>query len=374
MLVAMGPTRAALKHTIGDLTSWAAAGTMPGVGARAVISLQVAIGLSLTLTGVLVVAGMVRLWGTNVGFDSDSLLVVTAETTGAPEPASVEAVIAQFLRAVRRLPGVTAAGVTRSPSILRRGVSSGPFENADTYPVSAGFFEAIRPELVAGRLPSDAQLDRRESVAVISEEVARERFGADEMALGRAIVPTDGTPALTVIAVVGETRFSGWDLAAVLRLAAEDLSPVRVLRAAEADALLGETVRPRRFVAWMYGLLAVASLAIVCAGVFGQVAMATARRSREMGIRVALGATGRGVIMLLVREQVSAALVGLAAGSLAAFWMVGLVRAYVYEVSVYDARLWLAAAVAIILAAGAAAAVPPWRASRVDPVTVLRSE
>ena len=101
-------------------------------------------------------------------------------------------------------------------------------------------------------------------------------------------------------------------------------------------------------------------------------AMATARRTRDIGIRMALGATKINVIRLLVREQLTAVVAGLVVGGGISAWAVRFVKAYLYELTVYDFRIW---SVAVLLIAGTAligTLIPSLRASRVDPVKALR--
>jgi ABC-type antimicrobial peptide transport system permease subunit len=100
--------------------------------------------------------------------------------------------------------------------------------------------------------------------------------------------------------------------------------------------------------------------------------MTSAMRTREMGIRLALGATRDGLVGLVVREQMRSVLTGLLAGSVVAAWAVRYVRLYLYQFTMYDKRLWGIAILTILGAAALGAFVPSWRASRLDPVQALR--
>jgi ABC-type antimicrobial peptide transport system permease subunit len=138
--------------------------------------------------------------------------------------------------------------------------------------------------------------------------------------------------------------------------------------------MLADTIRPRRLSAWLFGTYAAAGLVIVTVGLLGMAAASVARRTREIGIRMALGATRDVLVRRLVWDQARPALLGLVAGGVIAGWAVQFVGAYLYNMTAYDLRVWV---VAGTIAAGASiggALIPSLRASRVDPVKALRTE
>jgi len=125
---------------------------------------------------------------------------------------------------------------------------------------------------------------------------------------------------------------------------------------------------------WLFSWFAAAALLIVAIGTFGAVAMSAARRTRELGLRSALGATQRSLIALFVREQILTAVAGLAVGVGLAAWSVRLVRALLFKTAPSDPLLWFVAIVLLIVVVGAAALIPSLAASRVDPIEALREE
>ena len=163
-------------------------------------------------------------------------------------------------------------------------------------------------------------------------------------------------------------------MAEVLRALEAPNLLVKARRAAMLDDLFVDSVRPRRFQAWLFGSFAAAGLTIVGVGILGLLAMATARRVKEVGIRHALGATPLGIVKMLLREQLLPVLAGLAAGALISAWAVTLVEKYVYQITTHDARVWATTAVLIVATAAIGALVPAVRASRTDPVQALRVE
>ncbi len=147
---------------------------------------------------------------------------------------------------------------------------------------------------------------------------------------------------------------------------------VRVVRADTMRDALGRSVRQREFNGWLFGAFGLAALAIVGVGMLGLIGTLVARRTREIGIRMALGAAAPSVVRLVLVEQLTGVAVGLAAGTLASLWAVRFLGAYLYQMSVYDWRAWTTALAALFGVAIAAAAVPARRAARVDPVRALR--
>jgi putative ABC transport system permease protein len=149
---------------------------------------------------------------------------------------------------------------------------------------------------------------------------------------------------------------------------------IRTTNSSTFDELFVDSVRPRRFRSWLFGSFAAAALVIVGSGIFGLIAMSVARRTREMGIRIALGSTSERLLRLLVREQLTDVIAGVAAGAVISIWAVRFVRGYLYEITPYDPRVWAAAIAVIVLTALAGTVIPSWRASRTDPVHALRVE
>jgi ABC-type antimicrobial peptide transport system permease subunit len=161
-------------------------------------------------------------------------------------------------------------------------------------------------------------------------------------------------------------------LASVLGDMAARFPRVRLVRAESLSEALGLSVQWRRFVTWLFVSFGAAGLMIAGTGILGLVAMATSRRTREIGVRIALGATPHGVVRLLIQEQLRTVLVGLAVGGLIAVWSVRFVESYVYKLSIYDLRVCVAAVAALVAVAAVGVLVPALRASHIDPIRALR--
>jgi hypothetical protein len=272
-------------------------------------------------------------------------------------------------------------------------------------PISSGFFALTGLRAIDGRLPTDEEVDRGAPVAVVSERVARE-YWPGQSPLGQTLSSKRAT--VTVIAVVRDARFQGLDepstgeiyVPAVLgvwtasaptylvRATIPDEAVLRSLidairafdpaasirRAQDVEGALAQSIQRRRFQAGLFGVMAVSGLVVAGAGILGVTAASTARRTREMGVRLALGSSRERLLGLLLREQLAPVVAGLAIGGLVAAWAVGFARSSLYELSAYDPSVWTTAIAVVLGVAVLGTLVPALRAARVDPVQALRVE
>ena len=387
-------------------------------GRFVVVSAQIAIGLALTLGGALLVGSLVQLYQEDIGFDARDVFAVEVRipaSASATTPGA-EMILMRILRGARSMPGITAAGVTDAPLLMNTmwaddawkvPAGAGPTGYINVHGITSGFFDVVRPRLLAGRLPSDSELDAGQRVVVVSASIAK-AFWPDRPAVGQFLESTvnDGGQFL-VVGVVADARFTGWDegrfrqiyaplttlhrgsrspnllmrtstpgavLAALQPLLRAEGPDVRAIRAMPLTTMLAETVRARRFQSWLFGSFAAAALVIVGVGVLGLMAMTVARRTREIGVRMALGATKDGIARLLVREQFGPVVSGVIAGSLVSAWAARFLQSYLYGLAPYDTRVWGLAIALVVGTAMAGTLIPARRAWRVDPATVLRVE
>lgn len=148
----------------------------------------------------------------------------------------------------------------------------------------------------------------------------------------------------------------------------------RVDQASTHEDALFASVKHRALPAWLFGTLGLGALVVLGTGIFGLLAMSAAQRTREVGIRMALGATRTRLIALLIREQMPALGLGLGVGALASWWSVGILQSQLYGTAPRDATVWSSVALLIIVVALLATLIPAIRAVRTDPVTALRAE
>jgi ABC-type antimicrobial peptide transport system permease subunit len=147
-----------------------------------------------------------------------------------------------------------------------------------------------------------------------------------------------------------------------------------VERASTVVQSFAETIRARRFQAWLFGTFAAASLMVSAIGILGLVAMSTTARTTEIGIRMALGARASQVVGGLIRERLVAVLVVLAACSAGCLAAVGLLRSNGYGLTGYDGRVWLTGLGCVFVAAALGVVAPALYASGVNIVRAVRTE
>ena len=347
---------------------------------------------------------------------------------------TVDAVLAQL----RALPGVRAAGgVTRLPIADGEAATGGyllqnPTDEVKSYAdfdrlkvdpartgtagfikVSDGYFEAMGIPLLRGRTFAAGDDAGAPQVAVISASLARTRF-AGESPLGRLIqfgnMDGDVHP-MRVIGVVGDVRerlnsasgpivyasarqrgrpwaftimvagdraaggpFNEQATVAAARRVVASVAPTFVATVRPISDVFATTLAARRYALLLAGAFAVAALALAVTGLYGIVAFVVAQRRRELGVRVALGATAADVQRLVLGRGLAPAALGLAAGLVAALALGQLLTTQLYEVKPADPLTYAAVTLALGTVALAAAWGPARRAARADPVVALRAE
>ena len=398
-------TRVSLRASLAD-----AGGTTRRArrGRTALVAAQVALALVMTVGGALLVGSLVRVWAEDSGFDVDRHVIVSIRPPEGTSHARVEELIA----GLRRLPGIERAGGLDGP-LLANAFKGNSFDpppgvversTIESMSVTTGFLEAAGLRPLDGRLPSAYEFAQGAPVIVVSDIVARQ-YWPGRRAINQVLV-RERRP-FTVIGVVPDARYvaldrepqgaiylpfaadSGATLTTVL-VAFRDGAPVRLTetvdhlkrscslcavdRASTMAQAMGRTIRMHQFRAWLFAAFGVGALVIVGIGILGLVAMTTSRRTKEVGIRMTVGATRGDVLRLLVREQTTGVLAGLALGGLVAAWTVRFVRAYLYETPLSDPLVWSASVAILVLVALVGTLIPAVRASRVDPVKALRFE
>ena len=392
-------------------------------------SQRILVGAEIALAGVLLVgAGLMlrsfeRLLSTESGLRADA--VATLELSfggpGVRTPATaVRASRIQRLEAIlaelRRQPGVAAAGAVNDLPLRGDGgiaisveVAGAPKSANEFYPrylvASDGYFEAMGIRLRNGRLFSSGEID--ENIAVISKSMADIYWpGADP--IGRTFLFGGDPPPLTVVGVVDDVREAGLErepgpqlyllaqrnlsanaaivlrgngtvsdatLLAVLRQAVRTIDPAQaVYNVRMMDQVIGSSIAARKANTLLITLFGVLAVLIAVLGVYAVAANAVAQRSREFGIRAALGATRSDLLRHVSSEMVVVVTGGVLAGAAIAWAASRVMTGLVYGVTVHDAGVFATAPVVLALAALAATIVPARRAMRVQPVEVMREE
>jgi putative ABC transport system permease protein len=282
--------------------------------------------------------------------------------------------------------------------------------------VSDGYLDALAVPLVRGRLlePGDMR-PGAPPVVVVNERLASLLWAADEP-LGQRVSGWTAGPEpewREVVGVVADVRTFGpdesvepeifvpytqapsrsWDafersLALVIRVSGDTGAYAGVLRQAvrtvdptlplfdvqTLDEMLAASTAPERFRMRLFGAIAAVAILLAAVGVYGVVAYAVTRRTREIGIRMALGAGRIEVMGMVVRQALVMTLVGIAVGLAGAAWVTRYLEALLFDVTPLDAVTFVGVAVVFTLVAAVAAYLPAHRAARVNPIVALRAE
>jgi predicted permease len=396
-------------------------------GAALVVA-QVALSVVLLNAGALFVRHLMDLRTVGVGFDTDSVLQVRLDwsRTGY-KPPQIAAVYRQLLDRVSAIAGVRSATVAGMTPISGAGASRfitvpGFTEDPDARrrvtlnDVGPKYFETLGTPLISGRdFSADDEAGPR--VAIVNQAMARYYFGASNP-IGRQFT-IEGLPdlqrPLEIVGVVADAKYGDLhetpprtiymdifqggpnggllvarmaraSVAADVQRALRDVAPTVPIRNVTTLAdQVNASILPERMIASLSALFGVAAAILVAMGLYGLLAYSVARRVKEIGIRIAIGASRADVIQMVVRRALGMVLAGLVVGVPFALWtrgyatfVLGLVAATKLDVPVTlptaVAGPLVAAATAMIVVALAAACLPARRAARVDPMIALRTE
>ena len=387
---------------------------------NALVVAEVALALMLLVSSGLLVRSLERLFAVEAGFDTSRVLTMQIHTSGTRYAADSNTYrfFAGALDAVRRVPGVTVAALTSqlplSGDFDLYGVRFEPGSPDDLgelggsfrYAVSPGYLEAMRIPLLRGRVLEESDRAGAPPVAVISESMARRRLpGLDPIGQRLRI---GGSELYTVVGVVGDVkqlslavneadavyiaatqwRFADNEMTLVIRArdeAASLATPVReavwsvdkdqpISRVATMDDLVARSASERRFAVVLFEAFALAALALAAAGIYGVLAGSVAERTREIGVRSALGASRGGILRLVVGQGMTVTGIGAVLGIAGAMAAGGVINSMLFGVTFLDPMTWLGVLTLLAGVSAIACLVPAWRAARVDPASTLRSE
>ncbi|MEZ5320044.1 MAG: ABC transporter permease [Vicinamibacterales bacterium] len=383
---------------------------------------QVALATLLLAGAALFAASFARVVRVDLGFDPEGVVVVGMTPRPAPgaprlDLAASRAMVLDALDRVRVVPGVQAATVIGAGTPLGGGGMTQPLDVPGPSPVrftgpdepwvhgaTAAYLETMGATLVAGRWILETDTAAAPPVAVISDEAARRYFaGVDPLG---AIIRLNDRDVRTVVGVVHGTRHVGPEEALrpevfvpfaqgdqpsgdiVVRAAGDPMAVVpavqAAIRAAVPNATLyqAETMEDafarltaqRRFNMLVLGLFGVLAVLIAAVGVYGLMAYVVSQRTREIGVRVALGAAPSGILRLVLGRASRVLVAGVVAGLAGALLLERFVRSFLFEARPHDPGVYAVVTVLLLAAGLLAAAAPARRAARVDPLHALRAE
>ncbi len=387
------------------------------------VVVEVALALILVTGAALLIRSFVGLMNVDTGFQRDRVLVAQVFAWDHnPTPAELRAFFDTTLERLRALPSVQHAGAVSAMPFIESNINiqnvftiAGRVQPAEREAPRAhlsvatpGYFDAMRIPLKVGRLIDERDGPDRAPVAVISEAMARRYWPRIEDALGNRLrFRFSGTPTeVEIVGVVGSLRHETLDgdvrdelfmplaqrpfgsMTFVVRSAGDAsalLEPTRaaiwatspnqtIYRTATLDELVANTVSPRRFALAVIVGFAGLALLLAVVGVYGVLSAMMTTRAREVGLRVALGASRWDIIQLVIGRGLVLTTVGLGIGLAGALGAGRLLRGFLFGVTPNDPVAMGASAGFMLVAALVACYLPARRAARADPANVLRAE
>jgi len=384
----------------------------------ALVVAEVALAVVLLVGAGLMIRSVRNLAALDPGFDPHRVLTLHLSIPRAAARPVVEGRV--LLDRLRAIPGVSAAAIGSDLPLDGGGSASfyaaegQPAANAQNVPriythrVTPEFFATLGIPFVAGRTFTDAEVSPTSPAVVVSEGVVR-RFWPGQDPIGRRVKfgsLTSSNPWMAIVGVVGEVKYRGLPsnptadpdiylpftdrnslvgvalrttvapsamiAAAREAVRASDRS-IPVFNVATLDELVSGQTSRSRFTMWLMGVFAACALMLAVVGIYGVMSYLVAQRTREIGIRVALGANPRAILRLVVGNGARLIGVGIAIGVAAAFALQRLVSTLLFGVTAADAASAVAVLVLAVVAL-AACFLPAVRATRVDPLTAVRAE
>jgi putative ABC transport system permease protein len=431
VLFSLAPALRSLKVELSDSLKDGGQGGSSGASRQrfrnALVVVQMALAVLLLVGAGLMLRSLWSLQRVPIGFDPSNVLTlrVSLPTTSYPNAEQVVGFYERLLDRVRQMPGVRTAGAAR---LLPLGSTIGDFgltvegyvpppgtgAKGDWQIVTDGYLEAMGERVIRGRTITAADTATSQLVVLVNEELARRYFDGRDPIGGRLKIGGGGAnrPWVTVVGVVADVRHNGitevvkekfyvphrqWDKAAgfpirsmaiVVKTSTDPFTLVAPIRQeiraldvnlpvaniqAMSDVVSANFSSPR-FTGFLLVTFAAIALALSAIGVYGVLSYLVSRRTREIGIRLAIGAGRAQVLRLVLGNGLSLALIGIVLGLGLALIAARSMQTMLYGVGAADPVTFVSVAVTLTIVALLSSLVPAWRATRVNPVVALKTE
>ena len=430
LVPAIQATRLDVQAALAEGGSRSVAGGAKGWSRRILVVAEVALGVVLLVGAGLLIRTFVNLQSQSPGFDPANIIAASASLEDARYGTHdrVSQLFDDSIARLRGIPGVESAAVSlglpyerilnMGAQVVAAGGQTGEFQFTTLTYVTPGYFETLRLAVRRGRVLSERDAAGAQPAVVVNESFARRYFAEGTDAVGRHIKvagavreivgvadnvqqrggfngygPIDALPSIYVpFAQFPGTNlrlFHGWFSPAwIVRTAAPGVVNEAAIRRAMAevdpqlplsavrsvDAVRSAALARQRILMLLVGALGAAAMLLAAIGIHGLIASGVTERTREFGIRMALGATAAQAVRSAALPGIVLALVGLVAGCGAAVAVSGLLRSLLWGVSANDPVTFAGVVLALLLVAVTASVVPALRVRRLDPVSLLRSE
>jgi putative ABC transport system permease protein len=380
---------------------------------------EMGIALVLMIGAGLLIESFALLVHVDPGFSAKNLMTFPINLPAAryPQPLQQAEFYRQVLERVKALPEVQAAGATSylplsgairfvffcAEGHVCQGVGKDPV--IAVRQVTSDYFETAQTRLLSGRVFSERDIGGGQPVVIVNETTAK-RYWPDQNAVGKHLANSRDRIEREVVGVVADVKFntlnaangeemylplaqSPWPTMTLLvRSMGQPRALVAAVRAKIADVdstlpvsgimsmedVVSTSVAQPRLIMQFVGVFAGCALLLSAIGIYGVMAYAVTQRRQELGIRVALGADSRNILGLVVGQGMKLALIGLIFGVLVSLLLTRLLSSLLFGVHAIDPVAFMGAAVMLAAAAFVACYLPARRATRVDPIVVLRSE
>jgi predicted permease len=375
---------------------------------------EVALTLTLLIGAGLLIQSFRRVLAVDPGFKAQNLLTMQLSVNN-PDGQQVANFFEQLQQNIRNLPGVASVAVSNGlpfetanyPGFRIEGRTEPDNKGSGLrYSVSPDYFRTMGIELIKGRLFTAEETRDSQRVIVINEVLAQRHF-PNEDPLGKRLKETPTSPSLEIVGIVRHVEHYNLDNKSVqpqfytnfnqnpagrahvlVRTAVEPLSLAAAVRAQVAalnkdqavfkvramEQTVAQSVAPRRFSMLLLMVFAVVALGLACLGIYGLMSYTVAQSTREIGVRMALGAQVRDVLKLVIGRGMKLALVGVALGLVAALALTRMMKTLLFGINATDPVTFAAIALLLIAVALLACFVPARRATKVDPLLALRQE
>jgi predicted permease len=389
---------------------------------RVTVALQIGLSLLLLVCSGLFVRTLHNLRNVNVGFATDHLITFGLEPNLAGySKDTVLPVQKRVLESLAALPGVADVGATDDPELADNGESGNisvqgytaaeeEDMNAERPYVTPDYFAVLKAPLLAGRTFTDADDAMHPAVAVVNETLAKRFFGSPQNALGRRLAHGAGNKTKYDIEIVGVVRdyvhrgMRGKVKMTVYHPVAQNSNPaglhyyvrtwgapdtaMRTIRntiqqidsklvidgLSTMDAEIDQNINDERVIALLAVSFGVLATLLAGIGLYGVLAYATAQRTREIGVRMALGSDRRGIVTLVLKDVLKLAGISIAVAVPVAVAATRVLKSQLFGVSNADPIVLVSATVLVAIVAMIAAALPARRAASVEPMHALRTE
>jgi putative ABC transport system permease protein len=414
-------SRLDLNESLKESGGLSVGGTAGGNLRSALVVAEIGLCLVLLIGAGLMIRSFARILSIDPGYDSSNLLTfqISLPDSKYPKTSQVVAFYREALDRIGACPGVQSVAISNTLPPSGTETDGGFYveghepsnlnQAPDTIldPISPGYFQTLKTPLIEGRYFTEYDNNDKSRVVIINETMARGFFGG-RGAVGKRmkLVGAGIEDWWEVVGVVGDERFFGWDndqypatyfpygvgphsdMAFVVRTKIDPMSVSSSVRKAiwsidkdlpftqvrTMDQRLSQSFSERRFHMFLLGAFAGLALVLSVVGIYGVMSYTVTQRTREIGIRIALGAERNHVLRLVLRHGLTLTFIGVGSGLAGAFALTRFLASLLYGVHPTDAVTFTVVAVVLIAVAILACYIPARRATKVDPMVALRYE